>query len=287
VVGTVVPGEEDSIMTTPIDSHVHFWDRDRFAYAWLDEAPEALSRPSFLPADADPGAEMIFVQADCREDQALAEAAWVQGLADAGAPIVGIVAHAPLERDCGDQLEALSRMPLVAGIRRLLQDEPPGFANSDAFISGVAQVAPHGFAVDLCIRQWQLDEVTELVAARPEVQFVLDHLGKPVIDDGEFDSWAASIDRLAALPNVACKVSGLLTEAPPSHRDADSLRPWILHALDAFGADRLMYGTDWPVLTLAGDAALWRAIVDAALQEESDATRDAVFGGTARRIYRV
>lgn len=274
-------------MNTLIDSHVHFWDRERFTYAWLDDVPEALSRPSFLPADADPSARMVFVQADCREDQGVAEAAWVQQLADAGAPIVGIVAHAPLERDCVEQLDALSRIPLVVGIRRLLQDEPPGFANSDAFVAGVAQVEPHGFVVDLCIRQRQLDEVTDLVAARPEVQFVLDHLGKPVIDDGSFDAWAASIDRLAALPNVACKVSGLLTEAPPSHRDANSLRPWILHALDAFGADRLMYGTDWPVLTLAGDTALWRSVVDAALEEESDATRAAVFEGTARRVYRL
>lgn len=274
-------------MDTLIDSHVHFWHRERFRYAWLDDVPEPLSRPSFLPGDADPAAEMIFVQADCREDQALAEAAWVQQLADAGARIVGIVAHAPLERDCAEHLDALSRIPLVTGIRRLLQDEPPGFANGDAFIAGVAQVARHGFAVDLCIRQWQVDEAADLVAARPEVQFVLDHLGKPVIEDAAFDTWAASIDRLAALPNVACKVSGLLTEAPPSHRDPDALRPWILHALDAFGADRLMYGTDWPVLTLAGDAALWRSVVDAALEEESDATRDAVFGGTARRVYRV
>lgn len=274
-------------MNTLVDSHVHFWDRDRFTYSWLDEAPDALSRPAFLPRDADPAAEVIFVQADCREEEALAEAAWVQELADAGARVVGIVAHAPLERECGEQLAALSRIPLVTGIRRLLQDEPPGFASSPDFVVGVAQVASHGFTVDLCIRQRQLDEVTELVAARPEVQFVLDHLGKPVIDDAAFDSWAASIDRLAALPNAACKVSGLLTEAPPSQRDADSLRPWILHVLDAFGADRLMYGTDWPVLTLAGDAPLWRSIVDAALQEESDATRDAVFGGTARRVYRV
>jgi L-fuconolactonase len=274
-------------MDTLVDSHVHFWDRERFTYAWLDDAPPALSRPSFLPEDADAAAEMVVVQADCREDQGLAEAAWFQKLADAGARIAGIVAHAPLERDCVDQLEALSRIPLVTGIRRLLQDEPPGFANSDAFIAGVAQVERHGFTVDLCIRQRQLDEATDLVAARPEVQFVLDHLGKPVIDDGAFDAWAAAVDRLAALPNVACKVSGLLTEAPPSHRDADSLRPWLLHALDAFGADRLMYGTDWPVLTLAGDAALWRSVVDAALEEESDATRDAVFGGTARRVYRL
>ncbi len=210
---------------TIIDSHVHLWNRERFDYDWLNSQAPAL-QGDFLLSDlavAQASATgvyfsgSVFVQADCRSDQSVAEAAWVQECADAGAPIVAVVAAAQLERGAhaATQLEELAELPLVVGVRRLLQDEPVGFATGDDFVTGVRLLADHAFTMDLCIREWQLPEVAALAARCPEVTFVLDHLGKPTVSTSAFGTWARDLGRLAALPNVRCKLSGIASEAPP------------------------------------------------------------------------
>lgn len=277
-------------MLRVIDSHVHFWDRSRFRYEWLEGAGDPLES-DFVPADlvasAPEGAGMVFVQADCRADQAVAEARWVSELADGGAPVLAIVAHAPLETDSRAQLAELATIPRVSGVRRLLQDEAPGFALQPEFVAGVRQLADFSFSMDLCIRAHQLTEVTELVRRCPDVAFVLDHLGKPAIGSEGLGGWEQDIAALAALPNVHCKLSGLLGEAPPDMRTAAALAPWLASALNAFGAERCMFGSDWPVVTAFGDYAQWVAVVDAAVAGASVTEHADVCGGTARRFYRV
>lgn len=285
--------------TTPpalVDSHVHFWDRRLFEYEWLaDEGPD-LQR-DFLPdhlftelaslSRASP-AGVVFVQADCRDEQSLDEVVWVHELARAGAAVLGVVAHAPLHQgaECAPGLEDLVRSgPLVSGVRRLLQDEPPGFLSDEGLVAGIRLLAPHGLAMDLCVRQHQLDEVVDLVDRCPDVLFVLDHLGKPRITQEDFAPWASSLSRLAERPNVRCKLSGLMSEAPPGRRTTSSLRPWLDHALEVFGPTRCMFGSDWPVLAGVATYEQWCEIVLDTLDELSHEERVSVLSGTATATY--
>jgi L-fuconolactonase len=279
-----------------VDSHVHFWDRGRLDYAWLADQGTALGR-DFLPEDlatdlpSDAGLRptgLVFVQADCGPDQSLAEVAWVDELARSGAPVVGIVAHASLERGaaCEPELDRLlGGSALVCGVRRLLQDEPAEFVAMPALADGVRALGRHGLVMDLCVRQHQLGEVIELVDACPEVLFVLDHLGKPRITATDFEPWAAAVSRLASRPHVRCKLSGLLSEAATPRRTADGLRPWLEHAIDAFGPDRCMYGSDWPVLTSVGSYQQWLEIVLEIVGRLSVGERACVLGATALDTY--
>jgi L-fuconolactonase len=281
-----------TVASQVVDSHVHLWDRSRFDYAWLNDVTGTLSR-DFLPADLVSAmsrsdvevVSTVFVQADCRADQSLAEAEWVNGMADTGAPVSGIVAAARIELGDREALARLSEISRVVGVRRLLQDAPPGFALQDSFVYGVQSLARFNFSMDLCVREWQLREVTTLVSACPEVAFVLDHLGKPTISNDAFPRWAADMTALAQLPNVTCKLSGLATEAPAAMRSSAALRPWLEHALAAFGAQRCMFGSDWPVLTAAGTYEWW---VDVVLDLVGDLTvgeRARVLSETALETY--
>ena len=276
--------------TRVIDSHVHFWDRTRLQYRWLDEEQSHLAA-DHLPADleaavADVDGE-VFIQADCRNDQGFAEASWVHELADQGAAILAVVAHAPLETDdAARSLERLTELPLVRGIRRLLQDEGPGFAVDERFVEGVRLLAAHDFTFDLCVREHQLRECLELTARVPEVTFILDHFGKPNVSAGDnFGEWSVLIDELAARPNVLCKLSGLGNEAEPQDRTMAAFRPWIEHAIAAFGAERCMYASDWPVLTLATSYTDWFEVVSTIASELPEHDRDRIMAGTALSTY--
>ena len=278
-----------------VDSHVHLWDRARLSYTWLDSEDASLQR-DFLPDDflddvsavapgdtGRPVPSMVVVQAaDHDLDQTLAEAAWVHRLAEAGAPIRAVVAHAPLEqgRRCESTLERLTGLPLVSGVRRLLQDEPEGFCLSPDFLTGTRLLARYGLSSDLCVRQHQLDEVADLIERCPEVVFVLDHLGKPVMDVSARPAWTKAISRLARMPNVRCKLSGL-----PHRRTAEDVRPWLALALEIFGPDRCLFGSDWPVLTGASTYAVWWEIVTQTIDCLAPGTRDGVLGAHARSTY--
>jgi L-fuconolactonase len=271
-----------------VDAHVHFWDPGVFDYPWLATVPD-LDRP-FGPADLPPDPDrqgIVFVQADCLPAQSVTEVTWVDGLREAGAPVVGVVAHAPLEAGTGSAtvLRQLALQPLVVGVRRLLQDEGAGFAVRPDFVSGVGLLAGPAMVMDLCIRRHQLTEVTELVRRCPQVQFVLDHLGKPEISPQALGPWTADLNRLAALPNVRCKLSGLATEADPDHRTPADLLPFLRSAIDAFGPRRCMFGSDWPVLTLAMPYGRWLDLVREAVADLTADEQDHVLRGTAVATY--
>jgi L-fuconolactonase len=271
-----------------IDAHVHFWDPAARRHAWLDEEP-ALQR-RFGPDDYDAGrhdvAGMVFVQADCRDEEALDEVRWVLELAARDSRVLGIVAYAPLQLGAGaaGALAAVAAQPGVVGIRRLLQDEPQVLAGDALLADGVRLLADHALPFDLCVRDHQLEAVDALVAACPEVVFVLDHLGKPAAHARRLDPWRADLARLAAHERVVCKLSGLATEAGPDCRAAE-LRPYVEHALEVFGPERCMVGSDWPVCTLATRPAAWFDLVLDVAAGLSPHERDAVLHGTARSVY--
>jgi len=246
-----------------IDSHVHFWDPAYLRYEWLTDLP-AIHRP-FLPDDLREQAGdlslagFVFVQADCVPEDALQEAVWVAQLAETETQIQGIVAFAPLEQgnEARRVLDELAQMPLVKGVRRLIQSEAPGFASQPAFVAGVQALTDYGFSFDICILHHQLGDVLQLVEQCPEGHFVLDHLGKPDARTPSFEPWARQIIELARFPNVYCKLSGLVTEADHQTWTREELKPYIDHAIQAFGLDRVMYGGDWPVSLLATTYQEW------------------------------
>lgn len=282
-------------MTVPtiVDTHVHLWEPTQFRYAWLDGL-SALDR-SFTPADfsaASTSADVskfIFVECGCESAQGLAEVDWICTLAQSERRLKGIVAHASLERGekARPELEMLASRSLVKGVRRNLQSErDPEFCLRPEFLAGVRLLAEFGFTFDLCLRHEQLPAATELARRVPEVTFVLDHLGKPDVRNKRLQPWANDLKALAALPNVVAKVSGLTTEADWREWKAADLEPYLSHALACFGPKHLIYGSDWPVITLAGDYERWVETVRTLLSlSKEDFVR--FFRSNAERIYRV
>jgi len=270
-----------------IDAHVHVWDATARHHAWLADAPELAAR--YLPSDLSAGrhrlAGVIVVQADCRDDEALDEVDWVAGLAADHPLIRGMVADAPLERGpaaAAPVLDALAQRPLVVGVRRLLQDEPAERLAEPELAAGIAAVGERGWPFDLCVRAHQLRAAEALVARCPQVTFVLDHLGKPPVAHGALDPWRADLRRLAAHPNVRCKLSGLITEAGTPDWQPAQLRPFLEYALEVFGPRRCLAASDWPLVEVDGSAERW---FDLLLDVVDGSARPAVLVETARETY--
>lgn len=277
-----------------VDSHVHWWDPATVPLPWIGSALP-LARP-FLPLDLVSAAEgcpierIVFVECDVAPGRHLEEARWAAGLARIEPRLGAIVAHAPLERGeaVAEDLKVLRELPLVRGIRRLLQGEPDdAFCLRPDFLAGVRLLPDHGFHFEICVYHRQLGAAVELVRRCPEVRFVLDHAGKPGIAAGLLDPWRAQIEDLATLPNVACKLSGLVTEADHNRWKPSDLEPYIRHVVTCFGWDRLMFGSDWPVATLAASYPRWIATLDAVLAGTSEAELRRLYRDNAWTWYRL
>jgi L-fuconolactonase len=273
-----------------VDAHVHFWDPSIFDYPWLVDTPE-LHR-AFLPDDlgalASGAADaVVFVEANCAPALSEREVDWVEHLADAEPRIVGIVAYVNLldESNREHALDRLARSSRIIAVRHNIQGHEPGFALQPAFVRGVRAVGARGLPFELCVTGEQLGEAAELVAASPETRFVLDHCGKPAIRDDGFAAWARQVEQLASHEAVTCKLSGLLTESRADQRRADVLRRYTDHVIDCFGPARLLYGSDWPVCTLAGGAEVWRGITDELTSAWSSVERQAFYAGNAIELY--
>jgi L-fuconolactonase len=273
-----------------IDSHVHFWDPNNLSYSWtkgnatLDRAylPE-----DFKTANGEHTVEgIVFVEAGCDSHLHIEEVDWIETL---DAPIKAIVANSPLDSAYGveETLENLASRPLVKGIRRIYQDQPEGFARDSAFIKAVRDLKKYDLSFDICIKSYQLDETIELVEKSPDIQFILDHIAKPRIADGEFDYWATRMKKLAGLENVSCKISGIITEADHSNWTQEQIKPYILHTIEAFGIDRVMFGSDWPVVNLAGSYTKWVDTLTYATGDLSDDEKQKLFIDNVTRFYRL
>jgi L-fuconolactonase len=187
-----------------------------------------------------------------------------------------------------DALGKLAAVPLVRGVRRLLQEEKDdAFCLRPDFLRGVRRLARHGFTFDLCIFHRQLAHVIQLVRQCPDVKFVLDHLGKPGVKAGVLDPWRAELRELATLPNVWCKISGLATEADHAAWTPADLQPYVEHAIACFGFDRVMFGGDWPVSTLACDYPRWVAMLDDLLRGCSRDELHRLYVRNAEALYRI
>jgi L-fuconolactonase len=275
-----------------VDAHVHLYDPGRVAYPWMRDEPK-LDSPH-LPADyrcAIGGTEVeavVFVEVDAAADQRLAEAEFVAGLAATDPLVAGLVAAAGLDEG-GAELDAVAAVPGVRGIRQLIQAhaDEPGWCLRERFVEGVKGLASRDLSFDLCLFHPQLADATELVRRCPEVRFVLDHIGKPGIRAGLAEPWRRDIAALAALPNVWCKISGVVTEADHAAWTEAEVAPYVAHAIEVFGYRRCMFGGDWPVSELATRYPRWVALVEAVTAGASSADRRRLWRETAIEFYRL
>jgi L-fuconolactonase len=225
---------------------------------------------------------------DVADGQNIAEANFVAELSAADPRIQGIIACARLERGAAaaEELDALAYIGKVRAIRRLIQTQPdPEFCLRPNFITATRLLPRYGWAFDICVLHHQMPMVLDLVRKCPDVMFVLDHIGKPGIRTGLIEPWRQQITELAGLPNVTCKISGVLTEADHRGWTREQLRPYIEHCIERFGFDRLMFGSDWPVLELAGTYSDWVGILNWIVARASADERRQLFRDTAIRVY--
>jgi L-fuconolactonase len=233
---------------------------------------------------------MVFLECDLDKSQFMQEVAWVTELAAMDPRIQGIVAFVPLE--LGDaarvHLEALAQNPLVKGIRRIVQGEPdPEFSLRPDFVRGVQALPDYGLSCDICIYERQMASTVKMVAQCPQVQFILDHIGKPQIKNHLMESWRTELRQLAEFPNVWCKMSGLVTEADHQHWTPADLRPYIDHVIDTFGFGRVIYGGDWPVAFQATEYPRWVSTLEEAVAGASEHELRALFRDNAIAFYRL
>lgn len=271
-----------------IDSHQHFWNYDPGEYPWI-KADWPIRR-SFLPSDlkqllAFAGMDgCVAVQAR----QTLEETRWLLQLADEHPFIKGVVGWVDLRSPAVPEALASVRHPKLAGVRHVVQDEPDDrFMLREDFLRGIAALEEFDLAYDILIFPKQLPAAIELARLFPRQRFVLDHIAKPFIRDGVVDPWQAQIRELAQCPNVMCKLSGMVTEARWWVWDQRDFRPYLEVVWEAFGEDRLMAGSDWPVCLLSAEYAETLGVVKHFLQQFPTATWKKIMGANACAFYRL
>ena len=272
-----------------IDAHQHFWQISRGDYDWMTDEVAAI-RHDILPADLAPLlqrhgiAGTVVVQAAAT----VAETEFLLALARDHAFVRGVVGWVDLTDPAAPAtLNRLCRHPAFKGVRPMLQDIPDTrWIAQPAIVANLRALADRGLRLDALITPRHLDVLAEVLEQVPSLPVVIDHCAKPVIAGGVDPgaAWRDGMTRLAALPQVMCKISGLANEAGPGW-SAEGLRPVVDHVLAQFGPDRVMWGSDWPVLDLAGDYDGWCAVSDALFAPLPEADRAAVLGGTARAFY--
>lgn len=276
-----------------VDAHCHFWDPARGDYGWLDAGPAALAplRRPFAPpelAALNGNRRVIAVQAADTVD----ETRYLLALAQVHPQILGVVGWADLTRaDSAGVIYDLARSPKFKGLRPMLQDLPEDdwiLTRPDPDI--LRLMVKLGLRFDALVLTRHLDPLTRFVAAWPDLPVIIDHCAKPRMGGDLPEAvWCAGIKALAALDQVHCKLSGLLTELPVALRQPEAalaaMRPVVAEVLDAFGPGRVVWGSDWPVLTLAADNALWDQLTDRLLEGLAPQERMAILGGNAERFY--
>jgi len=271
-----------------IDSHHHFWNYDPVTYDWIDDSMRAIQR-DFLPEDL--LAEIASVGVDgvvsVQARQSLEETQWLLDFADKNEFIKGVVGWVNLlSPDISADLERFAENPKFKAVRHVIQGEPDdNFILQGDFNRGIRELVSFSLVYDILILERHLPQTIQFVDAHPNQIFVLDHIAKPRIREGHFEPWNQKIRELAKRPNVHCKVSGMATEADFTNWSEVQLRPYFDTVFEAFGAQRLMYGSDWPVCLVACGYTRWHDVVSSWVRELSRHEQARIFGGTAEEIY--
>jgi L-fuconolactonase len=273
-----------------IDSHQHFWNYSPETHAWITDDMHLIQK-NFLPQDLHPELQRhqiegsILVQVDQNEE----ENRFFIELAQQNPFIKGTVGWVDLRADdIADRLAFYRNYPILKGFRHIVQAESdPYFLQNSNFRRGIAALGGAGYTYDVLVYPHQLPAAIDLIKAFPNQVFVLDHLAKPYIRQGELDQWASFIQHLAEMPNVYCKVSGLVTEANWKSWEFKDFRPFLDKATEAFGTKRLLYGSDWPVCLVAASYANVVGICEAYFGGFSAEEQADVMGQNAARVYRL
>lgn len=278
-----------------VDTHLHLWDPQKFRYPWLAGIPLLNKRyllPDYRKACGPVKVEkMIFLQCEVDVAHYQQEAEWITELARQDLCIQGIVPWAPLEK--GEQarpaLESLAKNPFIKGIRRIIQFETDvEFCLRPDFVRGVQILADFDLHFEICIKgDEQFRNTIQLVRQCPQVNFILDHIGKLLIKEGLLDPWSNLLKEYASFPNTWCKMSGLVTEADLQNWTKEGLKPYIDTVMDCFGWDHVMFGGDWPVAFQATEYPQWVETLAWALGGASDAELRKVFHDNAVTFYRL
>jgi len=272
-----------------IDAHQHYWELNRFDTSWLETPEHKPIRKNFLPADLKTRIDMtgvdytVFVQTQHN----LEENRWVLKLAEENAWIAGVVGWIDLAAEnCEEQLLEFKQHPKFVGVRHITQAEPDDdFIVRPDVIRGLKVLQKHKVPFDLLFFVKHLKHAVTLAKELPELPMVIDHLAKPHIKEGRLDDWETNFRAAAKFPNLYCKLSGMVTEADWKSWKPANLKPYVDVAMEAFGPDRLMYGSDWPVCELAGT---YQQVFDAlkeVLGEITEEERDHIFWRTAKDFY--
>ena len=270
-----------------LDTHLHLIYPDKFSYPWLSGAP-AINKPWHIAdyfAEAVPlGIESaLHMEVDVAEADMLAESEFMLTLPRiAGA----IAACRPEHMNFVDQIEQLSDHAHIKGVRRILHEAPDDLSQSDLFVENIRHLPDYDLSFDLCVRADQLPIGQMLVERAPDVSFILDHCGVPDVTGAGLDPWRANISRIAKLPNLNAKISGIVAYSGPDWT-VDTIRPYVEHIIECFGWDRVVWGSDYPVVTLTGNLTRWveatREIISGASEDE----QAKLLHRNAERIYKV
>jgi len=270
-----------------IDSHHHFWRYDPVEYDWIGPDQTVL-QADHLPAQLQP--QMVEAGVDgvvsVQARRTVAETDWLLGMAADNPWIKGVVGWFDLTSETvGQELDARRGNPRLVAVREVLQGQPASVLADPALDRGLAEVERCGLVYDLLIYHDQLEAAITLVERHPTLPMVLDHIAKPNISAGQIEPWKSLLFELAAHDRIACKLSGMVTEADPHNWTIEQLRPYADIVLEAFGPERVMFGSDWPVCRLGVEYAAWRRTVDILCSGLSDDERARVMGGTAIERY--
>ena len=271
-----------------VDAHHHLWEYNHRDYVWMSGEMTSLRRNFLVP-------ELEVVMREAGVDgtvvvqarQSTQETDWLLGLAERNPFILGVVGWVPLcAPEVARELDRLALRPQLKAVRHVLHDEPDDlYMLRDDFNRGVALLKDRHLVYDILIFERHLSQTIELVDRHPRQIFVVDHIAKPRIKEGALSPWRENLRELARRKNVYCKVSGMATEADWKNWNAGQLKPYFDVVLSAFGADRLMFGSDWPVLTLAGDYNRWVNTFRSFITELSPDEQERICGRTAKNVY--
>ena len=275
---------------TIIDSHQHFWQVGRFDYPWMSSSVEVLYQ-DYLPDQIQPVlvengvSKTVLVQAS----NSVEESRWLLSLADSHPFIAGVVGWVDLmSADVGRQLDELSAHPKFKGVRHLVESEPgDDWLVQPEVLRGLHRLADYGLSYDLLVHTRHLKYVPTVADSCPGLSLVIDHMAKPPIANGEITGWFNELKPVAANPNIQCKLSGLITEANWTTWTPNDLRPFVERALELFGPERLMFGSDHPVCLLAGSYKRVLESFQEILAELNEHDRDHIFATNAANFYRL
>ncbi len=272
-----------------IDSHQHFWEFDPIRDSWINNSMTKI-RKDFLPED------LISILANnkidgciaVQADQSTQETKFLLDHAAKNSFIKGVVGWVDLcDGNVKHTLEYHTKNPLFKGVRHIVQSEPKGFMLKESFQNGISKLKDFNLTYDILIYPKQLKEAIELVKKNPDQDFVLDHIAKPLIKNKEIADWSKGILEISSFKNVYCKLSGLVTEADWKNWSKSDFKDYLELVLNAFGIDRLMFGSDWPVCLLAANYSQVLNIIENFIEPLSDEEKRKIMGGNACKFYRI